>query len=235
MALQAGTKLGPYEILSPIGAGGMGEVYLAKDSKLDRQVAIKVLPETMTRDKERVARFEREAKLLASLNHPNIAAIHGFDDSDGTRFLVMEYVEGETLGSHLITGPIAVEDVERLTPSRGHLDIFTVVDKLGDTQGTLPRLQRLLEEQDPAYVFLMLVRQFRLMILARRAMEIGEDPIASMNVPPFVARKVSAQSQQFTTSELKGIYQRFLDLDVSVKRGEADLPLDLIPLVAGLS
>ena len=93
MALQAGTKLGPYEILSPIGAGGMGEVYLAKDSKLDRQVAIKVLPAAMTRDKERVARFEREAKLLASLNHPNIAAIHGFDDSDGTRFLVMEYVD----------------------------------------------------------------------------------------------------------------------------------------------
>ena len=110
MALEAGTKLGPYEILSPLGAGGMGEVYLATDSKLDRKVAIKVLPETMTRDKERVARFEREAKLLASLNHPNIAAIHGFDDSDGVRFLVMEYVDGETLASHLKKGPVAVED-----------------------------------------------------------------------------------------------------------------------------
>jgi len=110
MALEAGTKLGPYEILSPLGAGGMGEVYLAKDSKLDRRVAIKVLPETMTRDKERVARFEREAKLLASLNHPNIAAIHGFDDSDGSRFLVMEYVEGQTLGSHLGNGAMAIED-----------------------------------------------------------------------------------------------------------------------------
>ena len=110
MALEAGTKLGPYEILSPLGAGGMGEVYLATDSKLDRKVAIKVLPELLTRDKERVARFEREAKLLASLNHPNIAAIYGFDDSDGTRFLVMEYVEGETLGSHLKQGPAAVED-----------------------------------------------------------------------------------------------------------------------------
>lgn len=131
--------------------------------------------------------------------------------------------------------PIAVEDVERLTPSHGHLDIFAVVDKLGDTQGTLPRLQRLLEDQDPAYVFLMLVRQFRLMILARRAIEIGEDPIASMKVPPFVARKASAQSQQFTSSELEGIYQRLLDLDVSVKRGEADLALDLLPLVASLS
>ncbi|MCH8146406.1 MAG: protein kinase [Planctomycetes bacterium] len=110
MALEAGTNLGPYEILSPLGAGGMGEVYLATDSKLDRKVAIKVLPESMTRDKERVARFEREAKLLASLNHSNIAAIHGFDDSDGTRFLVMEYVEGETLGSRLRSGPVAVED-----------------------------------------------------------------------------------------------------------------------------
>ncbi len=110
MTLKTGTKLGPYEILSPLGAGGMGEVSLANDSKLDRKVAIKVLPELMTRDKERVARFEREAKLLASLNHPNIAAIYGFDDSDGARFLVMEYVEGETLGSHLKNGPVAVED-----------------------------------------------------------------------------------------------------------------------------
>jgi len=88
----------------------MGEVYLANDSTLDRKVAIKVLPESMTRDQERVVRFEREAKLLASLNHPNIAAIFGFDDSDGTRFLVMEFVEGETLGSHLKKGPVAVED-----------------------------------------------------------------------------------------------------------------------------
>ena len=78
MSLSIGSKLGLYEILSPLGAGGMGEVYLATDSKLDRQVAIKVLPETMSKDMERVA------KLLASLNHPNIASIHGFDDSDGT-------------------------------------------------------------------------------------------------------------------------------------------------------
>jgi serine/threonine-protein kinase len=108
--LEEGTRLSHYEIISRIGAGGMGEVYLANDSKLDRKVAIKILPETVTRDMERVARFEREAKLLASLNHPNIAAIHGFDESEGKRFLVMEYVEGETLGSHLDKGPVAVED-----------------------------------------------------------------------------------------------------------------------------
>ena len=110
MTLTAGTTLGLYEIAAPLGAGGMGEVYLATDTKLDRQVAIKVLPETMTRDNERVARFEREAKLLASLNHPNIAAVHGFDESDGTRFLVMEYVEGETLARRLESGPFDVED-----------------------------------------------------------------------------------------------------------------------------
>ena len=131
--------------------------------------------------------------------------------------------------------PISVEDVELLTPARGQLDIFSVVDKLGSTKGTLPRLQRLLDDQDPAYVFLMLVRQFRLMILARRAIETGADPVASMKVPPFVARKISAQSQRYTASELEGIYQRLLELDVSVKRGQADLSLDLLPLVASLS
>jgi len=110
MTLSSGTKLGLYEIISPLGAGGMGEVYLANDSKLDRQVAIKVLPETMTRDKERVARFEREAKLLASLNHPNIAAIYGFDDANGTHFLIMEYVEGQTLAQRLKVGTFAVEE-----------------------------------------------------------------------------------------------------------------------------
>ncbi len=115
MTLETGTKLGPYEILSPLGSGGMGEVYLANDTKLDRKVAIKVLPELMTRDPERVARFEREAKLLASLNHPNIAAIHGFDDSDGTRFLIMEYVEGQTLSIHLKNGPVAVKDALDIT------------------------------------------------------------------------------------------------------------------------
>ena len=114
MALEAGTKLGPYEIVSPLGAGGMGEVYRAKDTRLDRDVAIKVLPETMTCDPERVARFHREAKVLASLNHPNIAAIYGFEDhrseTGATHFLVMELVEGETLARRLKSGAFAVED-----------------------------------------------------------------------------------------------------------------------------
>src|SRR6202163_4642460 len=92
MALSAGTRLGQYEILAPIGAGGMGEVYRACDTKLKRDVAIKVLPEAFARDPERMARFQREAEVLASLNHPNIAAIYGVED----RALIMELVEGSS-------------------------------------------------------------------------------------------------------------------------------------------
>src|ERR1017187_3010183 len=92
MSLVPGTRLGPYEILAPIGAGGMGEVYRARDTKLKRDVALKVLPEAFARDPERMARFQREAEVLASLNHPNIAAIYGVED----RALVMELVEGDS-------------------------------------------------------------------------------------------------------------------------------------------
>ena len=97
MSLAAGSRLGPYEILAPIGAGGMGEVYRARDIKLGRDVAIKVLPEAFACDADRMARFEREAQVLASLNHPHIAAIYGLEESNGIRALVMELVEGPTL------------------------------------------------------------------------------------------------------------------------------------------
>ena len=97
MALTPGTRLGPYEIQSRLGAGGMGEVYRARDTKLGRDVALKILPETFARDPDRLARFEREARLLASLNHPNIAQIFGFEDTTSIRALAMEMVEGETL------------------------------------------------------------------------------------------------------------------------------------------
>src|ERR1700693_4973440 len=100
MPLAVGDRLGPYEILAPIGAGGMGEVYRARDTKLDRDVAIKVLPAALAQDPERLARFEREAKVLAALNHPNIAQIYGLEQ----RALVMELVEGETL-----KGPLPLE------------------------------------------------------------------------------------------------------------------------------
>ena len=105
MPLSVGDKLGPYEILAPIGAGGMGEVYRAKDLKLGREVAIKVLPDALARDPARLARFEREAKVLASLNHPNIAQIYGIED----RALVMELVPGATLGSLVKPGPLPLE------------------------------------------------------------------------------------------------------------------------------
>ena len=110
MTLRAGTRLGPCEILGLIGAGGMGQVYRARDSRLDRDVALKVLPETLSADADRVARLEREAKLLASLNHPNIATIYELLDSDGRRVLVMELVEGPTLADRLKAGPVATDE-----------------------------------------------------------------------------------------------------------------------------
>jgi eukaryotic-like serine/threonine-protein kinase len=97
MSLSSGTKLGPYEIVAPLGAGGMGEVYRARDTKLNRDVALKVLPETVSNDPQRMSRFQREAQVLASLNHPNIATIHGLEETAATRALVMELVEGQTL------------------------------------------------------------------------------------------------------------------------------------------
>src|SRR4051812_34824274 len=97
MSLLAGARLGPYEVIAALGAGGMGEVYRARDSKLNRDVAIKVLPDHFANDPERLARFTREAQTLASLNHPNIAHIHGLEESGGVRALVMELVEGPTL------------------------------------------------------------------------------------------------------------------------------------------
>src|ERR1700752_3963634 len=97
MALASGTRLGSYEVLAQIGAGGLGEVYQEPDTKLGRDVAIKVLPEAFAHDPERLARFQREAKMLAQLNHTNIATIHGLEQSNGTSYLVMELVSGETL------------------------------------------------------------------------------------------------------------------------------------------
>jgi serine/threonine protein kinase len=111
MTLATGTKLGPYEIIAPLGAGGMGEVYRAWDTKLGRDVAIKVLPYALAAEPERVARFEREAKVVASLNHPNIASIYGLEDSDGIRALVMELVSGPTLAERLQQGAIPSDEV----------------------------------------------------------------------------------------------------------------------------
>ena len=110
MSLEPGTKLAHYDVVEPIGAGGMGAVYRARDTKLDRDVAIKVLPEELSRDPERLARFKREAKLLASLNHPGIATLHGFEKVDEQAFLVMELVEGETLADRITRGAIPLDE-----------------------------------------------------------------------------------------------------------------------------
>jgi Tol biopolymer transport system component len=110
MPLQPGARLGPYEIAAQIGAGGMGEVYRATDTNLKRQVAIKVLPESLAADRERLARFQREAEVLAVLNHPNIAHIYGLEPSDGATALVMELVEGPTLADRIADGPVPVDE-----------------------------------------------------------------------------------------------------------------------------
>ena len=105
LALDVGTRIGPYEILQFTGAGGMGEVYRARDTRLNRDVAVKILPDALLHDQDPLARVRREAQVLASLNHPNIATIHGLEESDGVRALVMEFVEGRTLAEIIAGSP----------------------------------------------------------------------------------------------------------------------------------
>src|SRR5688500_17667374 len=115
MALQPGTRIGPYEITGALGAGGMGEVYRARDTRLKREVALKILPDSFASDPDRLARFQREAEVLASLNHPNIGAIHGLEEGPAeaghyVRALVMELVVGETLADRIARGPIPIDE-----------------------------------------------------------------------------------------------------------------------------
>src|SRR5947209_9594603 len=114
MAIASGTKIGPYEVLAPLGAGGMGEVYRAKDTRLGRDVAIKILPKDMSADPVHKQRFEREAKTISQLNHPHICVLHDIGHQDGIDYLVMECVEGETLAKRLEKGPLALEQVLKL-------------------------------------------------------------------------------------------------------------------------
>src|SRR4030095_11627027 len=113
MALSPGTKLGPYEILSVAGSGGMGEVYKARDTRLDRIVAIKVLPETLLQNPGSRQRLEREARAVSALSHPNICTLHDIGHQDGVDYLVMEYLEGETLAERLQKGPLPPDQVLR--------------------------------------------------------------------------------------------------------------------------
>src|SRR5512147_1485248 len=108
MTLSTGTRLGPYEVLAPLGAGGMGEVYRARDTRLGREVALKVLPESLAADRERLARFEQEARSASALNHPNIVTIHEIGRGGETTFVAMELVDGKTLRELVASGPMPV-------------------------------------------------------------------------------------------------------------------------------
>jgi eukaryotic-like serine/threonine-protein kinase len=113
MTLSTGTKLGPYEIVSPLGAGGMGEVYRARDTRLERTVAIKVLPQQLSLSPESRQRFEREAKTISQLSHPHICALYDVGREGETEYLVMEYLEGETLSDRLAKGPLPLDQTLR--------------------------------------------------------------------------------------------------------------------------
>src|ERR1700747_747316 len=113
MGLSAGTRLGPYEIVAPLGAGGMGEVYRARDTRLERTVAIKVLPERLASSPEVRQRFEREARTISALSHPHICALYDVGNQDGVEYLVMEYLEGETLADRLGRGALPLEQTLR--------------------------------------------------------------------------------------------------------------------------
>src|SRR5579864_9769549 len=114
MGLSPGTRLGPYEILAPLGAGGMGEVYRARDTRLDRSVAVKVLAEHLSSSPELRERFEREAHAISSLNHHRICILHDVGRHEGTDYLVMEYLEGQTLAARLAKGPIPLREVLKI-------------------------------------------------------------------------------------------------------------------------
>jgi hypothetical protein len=138
MSLTSGAKLGPYEIQSPLGAGGMGEVYRAKDTRLDRTVAIKVLPSHLSSDPELKQRMEREAKAISALQHANICTLYDIGTQDGTGFLVMEYLEGQTLAERLAKGPLPLDQVLKMIQ-------FAVVPWL--IPPALPRLAAALTQQ----------------------------------------------------------------------------------------
>src|ERR1700737_3840726 len=133
MPLAPGTKLGPYEILSPLGAGGMGEVYRARDMRLDRSVAIKILPAHLSADPVRKLRFEREAKTVSALNHPNICSLFDVGSQDGIDFLVMECIDGETLSLRRARGSLPAEQ-----PTKIGTEIADALDK-AHRSGVVPR------------------------------------------------------------------------------------------------
>lgn len=178
MTLAAGSRLGPYEVLSLLGAGGMGEVYRARDTKLNREVALKVLPDSFASDHERLARFHREAQILASLNHSNIAHVHGFEDSQGVGAIVMELVEGPTLGDRISRGPIPF--AETLPIARQIADALEAAHDKGITHRDLKPANIKVREDGTAKVL-----DFGLAAVSQAAVL---DPIADSNTPTAVTQ-----------------------------------------------
>ena len=131
MTLATGTKLGPYEIEAPLGAGGMGEVYRARDTRLDRTVAIKILPASLSDNADARQRFQREAKAISSLQHPNICTLYDIGTENGVDFLVMECLEGETLQNRLLRGLLSVEQVRRHGMEIADALEYTLVTQMG--------------------------------------------------------------------------------------------------------
>ena len=141
MSLDVGSRLGHYDVTALIGEGGMGQVYQATDTKLKRQVALKILPEAFSADPERLARFQREAEVLASLNHPNIAAIHGLEESEGIRALVLELIEGPTLADRIKRGPIPLDEACP-SPSRSRRRLKPLMKQASSTATSSPPTSR---------------------------------------------------------------------------------------------
>src|SRR5271167_4875669 len=158
MALTSGTKLGPYEIQSPLGAGGMGEVYRARDTRLDREVAIKVLPAHLSSDTALKQRLEREAKAVSKLSHPHICTLHDIGHQDGVDFVVMEYLEGETLESRLMKGP--VPPAQTLRYGAQIADALAKAHKLGITHRDLKPSNVMLTKSGAKLMDFGLAKQF---------------------------------------------------------------------------
>ena len=174
MPLAPGDRLGPYEVIAPLGAGGMGEVYRARDTRLKRDVALKILPAALTTDAERLARFQREAQVLASISHPNIGHLYGFEDSGTTQALVLELIPGLTLAELIAQGPIAVADARAMAAqiaAKSPIAVRLAKEAMWRIDG-LPLMQAYRIEQD----YTARLSHFEDASEARRARAEGRDP-----------------------------------------------------------
>ena len=219
MTLAAGTKLGPYEILAPIGAGGMGEVYRARDTRLDRTVAVKVLPSHLSENAEHRRRFEREARMISALSHPHICALHDVGHQDGTDYLVMEYVEGETLSDRLVKGPLSTEQVLRYG-----IEIADALDK-AHRQGIVHR------DLKPGNVMLTRSGVKLLDFGLAKMRELDEAP-AGLSVSLLATRTSTDRSPLTEKGTILGTFQYMAPEQLEGK--EADARSDLFALGAVL-